>query len=123
MSSPWPFGDYAQHALEEFNEPGFFINDKDQKIWDTLLKAEQAAVEMRKQEGEVAKCSDELIGVRIVGWFFVDFLHRPGPLGSVPYSRLRDAINSCNNRQPDEMILMNLEVTKKQQPFREGSSN
>ena len=62
--------------------------------WNMLLAAEEAALKM--VTGTSAKYRNELVGVRILGFFLLDFYkHSYHQIGLIPYQRLLKEVISC----------------------------
>ena len=64
--------------------------------WNVLLLAEETA--LKESSRTKAKYNDPLIGIRLLGFFLMDFWDhaRDGYLGSAPYARMVKEIISCN---------------------------
>jgi hypothetical protein len=62
--------------------------------WNLLLAAEDAAL---KRDSRPAKYLDELVGVRVLGFFLLDFYKHSNvhQIGLIPYKRLLREIISC----------------------------
>jgi hypothetical protein len=62
--------------------------------WNLLLDAEDAAL---KKDPRPAKYLDELVGVRVLGFFLLDFYNHSDvhQIGLIPYKRLLREIISC----------------------------
>jgi hypothetical protein len=62
--------------------------------WNLLLAAEDAAL---KKDTKPAKYLDELVGVRVLGFFLLDFYKHCNVLqiGLIPYKRLLREVISC----------------------------
>ena len=62
--------------------------------WNMLLAAEEAA--LKKDTGTSSKYRNELVGVRILGFFLLDFYkHSYHQIGLIPYQRLLKEVISC----------------------------
>ena len=59
--------------------------------WNLLLTAEDAAL---KGDTRPAKYRDDLVGVRVLGFFILDFYQHPR-IGLIPYHRLVREVLSC----------------------------
>lgn len=62
--------------------------------WNLLLSAEDAAL---KKDTRPAKYRDELVGVRVLGFFLLDFYKHSNyhQIGLIPYNRLVREVISC----------------------------
>jgi hypothetical protein len=62
--------------------------------WNLLLAAEDAAL---KKDRKPAKYRDELVGVRVLGFFLLDFHKHSNyhQIGFIPYERLVQEVLSC----------------------------
>ena len=62
--------------------------------WNLLLAAEDAAL---KKDTRPAKYLDELVGVRVLGFFLLDFYKHSNvhQFGLIPYKRLLREVTSC----------------------------
>ena len=60
--------------------------------WNMLLAAEEAAL---KIDTRSAKYMDELVGVRVVGFFLLDFYKHSNRFGLIAYKRLLREVISC----------------------------
>ena len=60
--------------------------------WNLLLDAEDAA--LLKTNTRPAKYRDELVGVRVLGFFLLDF-YEHSQIGLIPYKRMVREVLSC----------------------------
>ena len=76
-------------ALPKLNEVN--LDPDGMSVWHQLLAAEDAAL---KKEIRPAKYRDDLVGVRVLGFFILDFYKHPR-IGLTPYHRLVREVASC----------------------------
>ena len=76
-------------ALPKLNEVN--LDPDGMSVWHQLLATEDAAL---KKDTRPDKYRDDLVGVRVLGFFILDFYKQPR-IGLIPYHRLVREVSSC----------------------------